>query len=452
LPGESSLIEGVRWLIRLRWLAIAGVMSALVVGIRFIGLPLFWKGILGVVLSLIFLNLIYWTILREKFEGRELGSEVLGTATLFAHLQISLDLALLTLLLYFSGGVFNPFSFFYIFHIIISSVLLERRDSYVQAGWAFLLFILLVYLSTTERVSYYPLYPGLGRIDLTWKQVLILLGAFGTTLFVSAFLSSSIMERLREKEEELAGAYEEVVKREKIKSDFARTVAHELRSPMSSIMNFIHAVRLSEKGRLSEKSLEFLERALQRGQGLIDLIRDLLELARLESAEPPKSGELEEVDLIGELELILSVEKTGADAKGVNVYFNHPPVLSRIRYSRAAVQQIFSNLISNAFRYTPKGGVVRVELSKEDYRIKCRISDSGIGIPKESLRQIFSEFYRAPNAKQFSPIGTGLGLSISKSLIDRYGGEIFVESEEGKGTTFTVYFDLEPRLGSATTV
>jgi len=273
-----------------------------------------------------------------------------------------------------------------------------------------------------------------------------MISAFAITMFVSAFLSSSIMERLRQKEEELAEACEEVMRRERIKSEFARTVAHELRSPMSAIMNFIHAVRLSEKDRLSEKSQEFLERALQRGQGLIDLIRDLLELSRLEVAEPPKPEELEDVDLIAEIELILSVEKTSADAKGVAVYFHHPPILPRIRYSRAAIQQIFSNLISNAFRYTPAGGMVRVELSRENGRIKAKVSDTGIGIPKEALDKIFSEFYRAPNAKQFSPIGTGLGLSITKTLIDRYGGEIYVESEEGKGTTFTIYFDINPRI------
>jgi len=140
------------------------------------------------------------------------------------------------------------------------------------------------------------------------------------------------------------------------------------------------------------------------------------------------------------------VEKTSGDAKGVAVYFNHPPLLPRIRYSRAAIQQIFSNLISNAFRYTPAGGVIRVEVTREDHQVKCRVSDTGIGIPKEALSQIFSEFYRAPNAKQFSPIGTGLGLSITKALINRYGGEIKVESETGKGTTFTVFFDLEPKF------
>ncbi len=447
LPSETSLIDGVRWLIKLRWLAIAGVAVVLVIGIRFFGLPLYWQGILGVALSLVILNLVYWAILRERFEGTDTEEQDLTAVTVFAHMQISLDLLLLTMLLFFSGGAVNPFSFFYIFHIIISSILLTRRDSYLQSGFAVILYGALVLTSQDPAIHHFPLYPDFDPSPLLGHtQVLIMLSSFAVTLFVAAFLSSSIMERLREKEEQLANAYQEVVKREKIKSDFARTVAHELRSPMSAIMNFIHAVRLSEKDRLSDKSQEFLERALLRGQGLIDLIRDLLDLSRLEAAEPAKLEELEEVDLIGELELILSVEKTSGDAKGVSVYFNHPPVLPRIKYSRAAVQQIFSNLISNAFRYTPPGGVIRVEVSREDHQIKCRVADTGIGIPKESLNQIFSEFYRAPNAKQFSPIGTGLGLSITKALVSRYGGEIAVESEPGKGTAFTAYFDLEPSL------
>ena len=441
LPAETSLIDGVRWLIQLRWLAIAGVISAVIAGKYLFHLLLFVKGILAVVLFLALLNLLYLLILKKRYQGREKEPEAHTRAVWFAHLQISMDLVLLTLLLYFAGGALNPFIFFYIFHIIITSILISPRDSYFQAGWAVILFVTLVFFTASPGIPYFPLYPGFDRGQAIGKdQILILFGAFTITIFVAAFLTNSIMVTLRRKEEELAAAYEEVMKREQIKSEFARTVAHELKAPMSSIMSFIHAVKLLEKDSLSEKALEFLDRALRRGQGLIDLIRDLLELSRLESTEPIKPEELEEIDLINELELVLSVEKTTAEAKGITTYFNHPPVLPRIKYSRAALQQVFSNLISNAVRYTPAGGVVKVELEKKENKIKCQVSDTGIGIPKESMDKIFSDFYRAPNAKQFSPVGTGLGLSITKALVERYGGNLFVESEEGKGTTFKVYF------------
>jgi len=441
LPAETSLIEGVRWLIQLRWLAITGVVGALLTGRYVFHFPLFWQGILGVSALLALLNLVYYAVLKKRYHGREKEPEALNRAVFFAHLQISLDLLLLTLLLYFAGGAINPFRFFYIFHIIITSILISRRDSYLQAAWAVILFVALVFVTASRNLPYFPLYQSFEHgQELGPYQILVLIAAFAITLFTAAFLTNSIMDTLRRKEEELARAYEEVAKREKIKSEFARTVAHELKSPMSAIMSFIHAVKLTEQDRLSDKSQEFLERALKRGQGLIDLVRDLLELSRLESSAPPLPEDLEETDLISELDLVLSVEKTAAESKGVTVYYTHPPVLPAIRYSRAAVQQIFSNLVSNAVRYTPSGGTVRVELIKRDGKIKCIISDTGIGIPKDSLSQIFTDFYRAPNAKQFSPVGTGLGLSITKALIELYGGSIFVESEEGKGTTFTIYF------------
>jgi signal transduction histidine kinase len=441
LPAETSLIEGVRWLIQLRWLAIAGVIGAAAAGTLIFRLPLFWEGILGVALILALLNGTYYLILYKRYKGREREPGALNRAVFFAHLQIFIDLLLLTLLLYFAGGAINPFSFFYIFHIIITSILISRRDSYLQAAWAVILFVTLVFLTASSKVPYFPLYAGLDRARiLSREQMLILIASFAITIFIAAFLTNSIMETLRRKEEELARAYEEVAKREKIKSEFARTVAHELKSPMSAIISFIHAVKLTEKETLSNKALEFLDRALLRGQGLIDLIRDLLELASLESSEPPKAEELEDIDLIAEMDLVLSVEKTAAEAKGITTYSNHPPVLPRMKYSRAAIQQIFSNLVSNAVRYTPAGGSIKVELSRKDNKIKCVISDTGIGIPKDSIGKLFTDFYRAPNAKQFSPTGTGLGLSITKALIELYGGSIFVESEEGKGTTFTVYF------------
>jgi signal transduction histidine kinase len=443
LPAETSLIEGVRWLIQLRWLAIAGVIGALLAGIYLFHLPLFWQGILVVSLFLALLNLVYYLILQRRYKGREKDPDALNRAVFFAHLQIFLDLFLLTLLLYFAGGPLNPFNFFYIFHIIITSILISRRDSYLQSAWAVILFISLVLLTASGKVDYFPLYPGLDhRLFLGPRQILLIIGAFSITIFIAAFLTNSIMETLRRREEELARAYEEVAKREKIKSEFARTVAHELKSPMSAIMSFIHAVKLTEQDKLSDKAQDFLDRALKRGQGLVDLIRDLLELSQLESSDAPKPEELEDIDLISELELVVSVEKTSAESKGITTYFTHPPVLPKLRYSRAAIQQIFTNLISNAVRYTPAGGTVRVELSRKNNKLKCTISDTGIGIPKDSMGKLFTDFYRAPNAKQFSPTGTGLGLAITKALIELYGGSIFVESEEGKGTTFTVYFYL----------
>ena len=114
-----------------------------------------------------------------------------------------------------------------------------------------------------------------------------------------------------------------------------------------------------------------------------------------------------------------------------------------IRGNRTALAQLFNNLISNAVRYTPAGGTVRVVLSPAPGEVEVRVEDSGIGIAPEHLEHLFEDFYRAPNAKSFSENGTGLGLSIVRQSVQMHGGTVRVESELGRGTRFIVTLPLE---------
>ncbi len=445
LPSEGELLQGVRWLIRLRWLAILGVLIALALGEYVFHFPLYREGILWVAVILALLNVVYWSAARGAFEVSADYARTYRLATLFANFQISLDLVLLTLLLHFSGGAENPFVFFYIFHVILAGILLRRYHSTLQAVWAVLLFSGLALSRYVDSISHYGLFHAPGTVEpMSTEQLLVLMGAFVVTVAVSAYLTSSIMDRLRSKEQEIAQAMEELGRRERVKSDFAATVAHELKSPMGSIMNFIHAVRLTEADSISDKSLEFLDKTTDRVQGLMSLIRDLLDLAHLEALEPVRAEDLEEIDVVAEWEMVLGVERSSPETKGVRVEFEHSMPVPAILYSRSSIQQILSNLTSNALRYTPPGGVVKLSVTADRGKVVCTISDTGIGIAESDRERIFSEFYRAPNAKQFSPAGTGLGLAITRALLGRYGGTISMESEEGQGTTFTVSFNRNP--------
>jgi signal transduction histidine kinase len=107
-----------------------------------------------------------------------------------------------------------------------------------------------------------------------------------------------------------------------------------------------------------------------------------------------------------------------------------------------ALDHIFTNLVDNAVKYTPPGGAATVGLARVGDQAQVTITDTGIGIPAESLPHLFEEFYRAPNARAFKAVGTGLGLAIVKGLVERYRGKIVVESTVGQGTTFTVMFPL----------
>jgi signal transduction histidine kinase len=111
-----------------------------------------------------------------------------------------------------------------------------------------------------------------------------------------------------------------------------------------------------------------------------------------------------------------------------------------IAATNEGVDRILNNLVSNAVKYTPRGGQVSVTLSGRDASAQIQVVDTGIGIPEEALPHLFEEFYRAPNAKAQEKEGTGLGLAIAKDLVTRFGGHIAVQSKPGQGTTFTVTF------------
>ena len=132
-----------------------------------------------------------------------------------------------------------------------------------------------------------------------------------------------------------------------------------------------------------------------------------------------------------------------AENKKIDLQFSTPSKVSLINADRNSMEGIFTNLISNAIKYTPEGRKVWVNLSEEGGFVKATVSDTGIGIKKEDLPRIFDKFYRVKTTETRQIVGTGLGLSIVKSIVDAHLGSISVESEEGNGTTFTVLLPKE---------
>jgi signal transduction histidine kinase len=135
--------------------------------------------------------------------------------------------------------------------------------------------------------------------------------------------------------------------------------------------------------------------------------------------------------------------RTEAEAKKIDLQFSAPSGIPLISADRNSMEGIFTNLISNAIKYTPEGRRVWITLSEEGGFVKAAVSDTGIGIKKEDLPRIFDKFYRVKTTETRQIIGTGLGLSIVKSIVDAHLGSISVESEEGGGATFTVLFPKE---------
>ncbi len=228
---------------------------------------------------------------------------------------------------------------------------------------------------------------------------------------------------------------------EQAKSDFVATASHELRSPLTSIKGFIELLGTTDDENLTERQREFIRIALQSTDRLVELVNDLLDVARIEAGQfeiHPRSVDLRETieEVAALMQPRLSAKRQRLD---VQIYDPRPPALA----DPARVRQIITNLVTNAHLYTPEEGTVTLRLEGDGQATTITVTDTGPGIAPEEVRRLFDRFYRGATDGRKSP-GTGLGLSIVKSLVDLHGGTIDVQSTVGRGTTFTVRVPSAP--------
>ena len=256
-------------------------------------------------------------------------------------------------------------------------------------------------------------------------------------------LEAKRLQALEQEAAELARAREELERLDRFKTGFMLTVAHELRAPLTAIQSFLLAVL---KGYIPRQQQEkTLQRAIERAQELLDLVDDLLRLAVVK--EEQETGKREILSLADALEKVFSLLKAQAEEKGVacSVEVRQRPL---VEANPGQMAQLWTNLISNAIKYTPAGGEVRVTLQEEDGWAIGTVEDTGIGIAPEDRSRIFEEFYRTPQAKEMDARGTGLGLSLVKRIVEGLGGTLEVRSELGQGSHFS--FRLPVAAGATT--
>jgi PAS domain S-box-containing protein len=207
-------------------------------------------------------------------------------------------------------------------------------------------------------------------------------------------------------------------------------VAHDLRNPLSAILNY--AELLLTDPRSGEHRNEYLEVVIQAALQIDHFIQDLLEVSRVESGRLRLVAGAEAVgSLVSEAMLVL---RANAKHAGHRVRVLVPPELPRVLADRGRVLQILYNLVGNAIKFTPAPGTITLRVKQVDEEVVFAVSDTGPGIPAESLPRVFDRFWQAQQARQG---GAGLGLAIVKGLVEAHGGRIWVESEEGRGCTFS---------------
>ncbi len=230
---------------------------------------------------------------------------------------------------------------------------------------------------------------------------------------------------------------------DRIKSQFVSMVAHELRAPLSAIEGFLTAYLTGAAGNNPEFNKQMLERAKQRAHSLLDLVNDLLQISRLESQRVVRKKELLDVTEI--IASTVELFETQAKTRVIEINVNLPKSCPSIEADRSEIEQLFSNLISNAIKYNVEQGKVEVSVEPKNGCLKIEVADTGIGIDKEDLSQIFDDFYRVSRPETRYITGTGLGLSIVKKIVESHFGRIEVRSKVNEGTTFIIKFPVKEK-------
>jgi signal transduction histidine kinase len=221
------------------------------------------------------------------------------------------------------------------------------------------------------------------------------------------------------------------------KSWFVNRAAHELKSPFTAVHGMLGVMRKEYLGPLNEKQKDTLTKSERRLEMVSTLIDDLLTLG-LKRTEMDRAM-IQPVDGAKAMQDLRAFSEEYASQKGVELRFDVEESLPQLLADEKLLDELFVNLVSNAIKYTPKGGRVRVSLAKESsVHVRFEVHDNGIGIPEQDRSRLFSEFFRSKNAKAFTQEGTGLGLVIVKEILEFINGEIQVESEVGKGTRISV--------------
>ena len=453
----------LNWFTRLRWVFLAAATAVLILE------HFFWPEVhrpqqltwLLVVLGSV--NIVWVTVsltlFRQVCERPESVAARHRQLIVFANAQVAVDLMLLTCILRYTGGAENPLAIFYLFHMAIVSLLLQRWQAVLQGVWTMLLYTALVVGEWqqwfTPHCTFLPVQTH-GNYAQP-EYVLVVLGSVAFGIFGVLYLTLNIAARLDARERELwrantalqlsQRAIEDLQHR---RSRFMQTAAHQLKNPLAVIQTLASLIRthVVKPGAIRD----ICERVMRRCIEGTAQVTELLTLARIQEADPNRHRR-SEADVRQIVSEVCSQYEPLAKEKGVTFQCRMPTSGKlTTRVDARDLKDCVSNLIDNAVKYTAASGQVRVTVTPimpdgDAEVLTINIADTGIGLDPGLLvsadgepgnAPVFDAFRRGNNAAEAGIPGTGLGLSIVQEVVEQVGGRIRVLSRPGRGTTFAI--------------
>lgn len=362
--------------------------------------------------------------------------------------QMILDLSVLLILIYYSGGVESPLIFFLIFHMIVGSLILPGIIIY-----SFALAVLISFWGITlgEYFGILEHYHIEGFIPFHLHQdfnyVLTVNIVFAMVIIITVVLANNIARQLYQKEQQLYSYIEKLNQAEKEKTKYILGLVHEIKTPITALHSYLDLVLQKFLGPLDETVEDKLRRAKKRSDEALELINIVLKVSQMKLMG--KISE-EEFDMLELLKSVIRKYDQFANSKSVQIsLIDERKVHCRLKGDQFLILIAFSNLLANAIKYNYENGKVEIKLYNKEKTCFVEFCDNGPGIPKAEQTKIFEDFFRASNIRKMVTDGAGLGLSFVKEIIEKHNGTITLQSpsrlqETGKpGACFIVSLPCE---------
>jgi len=440
--SESLLVHNVSWFCQFRWLVIAVLAFYGVVGlfpglIEYFGMrrPGVWPFVTSAIL--VAGNLTFLYLARTRTSGRQIMFNLWS--------QISVDLVILTVVVYFVGSLETNIAFTYLFHIVLSCVFFSRRQSLIVTIMAIGMFatcIIAEYvLQILPSMSIFA-----GSIREQYSSPVLIMLAFNFFLTIGIwlvvwYLASHLSSMVRHRDYELAETNRRLMAAHEERSRHMLTTTHQLKAPFAAIYSNAQLLLQGYCGKIPDEAVQVIERILLRCRRLTAEIQEMLQLANLSSTSLESLPRIRMVST-ELLEWCISQVDSIAQERGIVFETDIRPVT--LVGVEDHFKMLFVNLLSNAVIYSQRNGQVRISCKPgPNSEPVITITDNGIGIPADKLPRIFEEHYRTKEAVQHNKESSGLGLAIVKHVAGMYGIRIRVESRPGFGTKFELKFPAQ---------
>lgn len=423
--------------IRARFIVVPLIVTGALVGRHAVGIDQLNVGALAAVAVVVAAYNVVILKLASPRRDPERAAEHRAVLRALFRASMVLDFVALTATVWLLGGARSPFLSFYLFHVVITSLLLSRRTALLAAGLASVLLAGLV-LGEYWRLIPTPTPVGvvLGSGPLDGRYALTLLLVYPTLFVLVALLLTSLVQILRRAEADRQHKSVELERLGTMRQEFLRVALHDINSPVGVVSMLLRNVRDGLSGPLTERQIEPIDRALRQLAGIADLLKDLRLLSELDTTD--LSAHSIEVSVAFLLDEVVEEHQDLAESHGHTLRAQGGESAGFVVGVPRLLKEAIVNFVTNAIKYTPDGGTISVRGFENGATVRVEVTDSGVGISEEDQKRLFQEFTRVGrgNPKTRGVRGAGLGLSLSRRIAEMHGGRVGVRSKPGEGSTF----------------